>query len=202
MIEAALPYHHGNLRAALIRAALEAFEQGGSDGVSLRGLAETVGVSRSAPYSHFRSKRELMAAIAEVGFERFVAEMERVDDAADARGRFLAIGTGYLRFALENPGLFKLMFSAELATLKGVGDLEQTSARAFGVFQQGLDAYLRHCGGAGPASPTLQTLAWSSVHGLAFLLLEDRLPFHPEQPMDVVAEVTGLFADMMLTWVA
>jgi AcrR family transcriptional regulator len=200
MMETALPYHHGDLRAALIRAALEAFEQGGSDGVSLRGLAETVGVSRSAPYSHFRSKRELMAAIAEVGFERFLAEMERVDESANARERFLAIGAGYLRFALENPGLFKLMFSAELATLKGVGDLESKSARAFEVFQQGLNAFLAQGGGVGTASPAMQTLAWSSVHGLAFLLLEKRLPVRAEQPMALTREVTSLFTDMAEAW--
>ena len=200
MMETALPYHHGDLRAALIRAALEAFEQGGSEGVSLRGLAETVGVSRSAPYSHFRSKRELMAAIAEVGFERFLAEMERVDEAADARERFLAIGAGYLRFALENPGLFKLMFSAELASLKGVGDLESKSARALEVFQQGLNAFLVHGGGVGTASTAMHTLAWGSVHGLAFLMLEDRLPVRPEQPMALTREVTSLFTDMAEAW--
>lgn len=202
MMETALPYHHGDLRAALIRAALEAFEQGGPDGVSLRALAETVGVSRSAPYSHFRSKRELMAAIAEVGFERFLAEMERVDAAADPRERFLAIGAGYLRFALENPGLFKLMFSAELASLRGVGDLQGKSARALALFQQGLDAFLIHGGGTGTASTAMQTLAWGSVHGLAFLLLEDRLPVRPEQPMALTRDVTSLFTDMAEAWLA
>ncbi len=201
-VQSAQPYHHGDLRAALIRAALEAFEREGSEGVSLRGLAETVGVSRSAPYSHFRSKRELMAAIAEVGYERFVAEMERVDDDANDRERFLAIGEGYLRFALENPGLFKLMFSADLALLKGVGDLENKSARAFGVFQQGLNAFLIHGGGAASASTALQTLAWSSVHGLTFLLLEERLPVRPEQPIVLIREVTGLFADMAEAWLS
>tara|TARA_R110002124_G_C8934326_1_gene512244 strand:- start:855 stop:1469 length:615 start_codon:yes stop_codon:yes gene_type:complete len=191
-------YHHGDLRAAIIRSAMAALERDGPEGISLRGLAETVNVSRSAPYSHFRNKREVMAAIAEIGFDRLIDEMQRVDgDAPDARLCFLGVGAGYIRFALENPGLFKLMFSADLVSLRSVGDLDQRSARAYAVFRQSLDAFLLEIGRAAPASPTLQALAWSSVHGLAMLLLEDRLPGPPERPMDLAHAVTGMFVELI-----
>jgi len=191
-------YHHGDLRAALIRSALELLERVGPEQVSLRGLAEAAGVSRSAPYNHFRDKRELLAAVAEVGFGRFAQEMLEGDSAGrNARERFLDVGRGYARFALNNPNLFKLMFSAELASLKALGQLQAASDETQSIFRTALDAFLEERGGAAPASMQLQTLAWGCIHGLSLLLIENRLSVPPRDPHQLVAQVTELFTDMV-----
>jgi AcrR family transcriptional regulator len=90
-------------------------EERGLDALSLRSIAARVGVSHTAPKNHFDGLRGLLTAIATVGFERHAAEMRRgVEDAAPGRARLDAACNGYVRFALENPELFKLMFSSTL----------------------------------------------------------------------------------------
>lgn len=201
MARAGQPYHHGDLRGTLVRTALEMLERAGPEELSLRGLAEAAGVSRSAPYSHFRDKRALLAAIAEVGFDRFAEEMSRSETPApDAETRFLDIGRGYVRFALRNPSLFKLMFSAELASLKDLGELRAKGERTQDIFRAGLDGFLRDCGAPTPAGPAMQTLAWSTIHGLSLLLLEQRLPPASAGHAGLVEEVTALFTEMVRSW--
>lgn len=198
MINDPRPYHHGDLRGALVRAALELLERAGPEQLSLRGLAETAGVSRSAPYSHFADKRALLAAIAAVGFERFAEEMlDPAYGAPDARARFLRTGRGYARFALRNPNLFRLMFSAQLTELRETGELKARSDRAYAVFRDSLNEALRESGAPSPASPALQALAWSCIHGLSVLLIEDRLLRRSSSEEVLVGQVTELFTELI-----
>ena len=108
-------YHHGDLANALIVAALAAVEQAGPDAVSLRDLAQTLGVSRAAPYRHFADRDALLAAVAARGFDDLNAGYETAL-AAEGGGRekLRAAGRVYLDFAKRRPGLFRLMFESDL----------------------------------------------------------------------------------------
>jgi AcrR family transcriptional regulator len=107
-------YHHGDLANALIAAALKAVEQGGVEAVSLRDLAQSLGVSRAAPYRHFADRDALLAAVAARGFEDLVAGYEAALEApGDGLEVLRGAGNVYLEFAKRRPGLFRLMFDSD-----------------------------------------------------------------------------------------
>jgi AcrR family transcriptional regulator len=112
---AARPYHHGNLREALLRAGERALEAGGARDLSLRELAREVGVSHAAPRRHFADKRALLDALAESGFDQFGARLAAASEAAgaDFDARLRGLAHAYVAFAGEHPALMELMFAAK-----------------------------------------------------------------------------------------
>lgn len=186
-------YHHGNLREALVATALEILERSGPSELSLRKLAAAAGVTRGAPYAHFRTKRELLYAISDAGFDQLAGAMAELDPSASSRDRFLRTGRGYVAFAIHNPSLFRLMFSAELAPAPGAGK----TRHAFDLFRESLANFLAENAPGTVPSPALETMAWSLVHGLAILLLDNRLPGSAEQHPSLIDEVTASFADQL-----
>jgi AcrR family transcriptional regulator len=109
-------YHHGDLRRALIEASIELIADEGISALTLRGVARRLGVSHAAPRHHFSDKAELLAAIAIEGFEAFAkAQQEALVGITDPWDRFRCLGITYVRFAVENPPRFRVMFSRELA---------------------------------------------------------------------------------------
>jgi AcrR family transcriptional regulator len=111
------PYHHGNLRAALLHGAERTLRDRGADALSLRELAREVGVSHAAPRRHFADRQALLTALAEAGFDRLGAELRRAlaavgaDASFDARLRTAA--RAYVRFATDDAALLGLMFAAK-----------------------------------------------------------------------------------------
>src|SRR6201991_1831635 len=105
------PYHHGDLRRAIVRAALEILSETQSLEFSLRELARRAGVSHNAPYKHFAEKRELLAAVSAAGFEaltkRMGAEAAKLDH---PRAQLFAVLRAYVHYGVENPALYRLMF--------------------------------------------------------------------------------------------
>jgi AcrR family transcriptional regulator len=159
-------YHHGDLRAALIRSAAALVNDRGLAGVTLREVARRAGVSHAAPYHHFSSKASLLAALAAEGFANLDAALARAEArvGADPRARLEAIGVAYVRFALAKPEMFRAMLRA---SAKDVG-----SGGPFGRLLRGV----RDCLAASP-SPARDPLpvalfGWSTVHGLAALWLD------------------------------
>ena len=106
-------YHHGDLRNALLTAAIAILEEQGLDALSLRAVAARAGVSHGAPAHHFPTLKALLTAVATASFVRFEKTMleERVKAAADPRSQLAAAGDGYVRFARDCPQQFRLMFS-------------------------------------------------------------------------------------------
>jgi AcrR family transcriptional regulator len=160
------PYHHGNLRQTLLEVALRILEREGEAGLGLRDLARAVGVSPAAPYRHFDSRAALLEALAVTGFQRFSVRMEEVatsqpdDDMA-------AMGKTYVMFALQNPNLFRLMFSPQLKKDARPG-LRMAADVAFDT--------LRHAVGGDAGTGRIKALAaWAKVHGLAVLLLDGQI---------------------------
>ncbi|MFD2647863.1 TetR/AcrR family transcriptional regulator [Devosia albogilva] len=175
------PYHHGNLRQALLEAALVLLERDGEAGLGLRDLARAVGVSPAAPYRHFASRAALLEALAVTGYRRFTEAMEAVA-ASDTLDPATAMGRTYVKFALDNPNLFRLMFSPQLKRDKLPG-LRMAADAAFRT--------LRHViGGDVRANRVAALAAWARVHGLAVLLLDGQIAI--EAGEDIEALVTEI----------
>jgi AcrR family transcriptional regulator len=185
-------YHHGDLRRALVDAALTLLEAGKEP--TLRAVARQAGVSHTAPYHHFPDRRSLMAAVA----EEALLGLRDATQAAAAAGppeplaQLLEIGVAYVRFAVENPVRFRLMFSAELAERSDLPGLQSASAEAYGVLQ---NAVRRMYGPRAQEDAVAVTSlgAWSKVHGLAMLILDDQVPSGKDP------EIAALIARQVLT---
>jgi len=155
-------YHHGDLRAALVTAALALLETG-ETAPSLREVARAAGVSAMAPYRHFSDRAALLAAVADEGFAALRTRLLAADDAPDSRRALVAQGRAYVDFALAHSALFRLMFSREKA----------------GGVPEGETAYTvlaNRVAQLAPDRAEAATLAaWGLVHGLATLLLDAKV---------------------------
>ena len=127
------PYHHGNLRTALLAQAEKTVRERGVQELSLRELARDVGVSHGAPRRHFSDRQALLDALAEAGFERLGAELRSaVDDAGDDfQARLRATGAAYVRFATRDAALLELMFAGKHGEHSGA--LNEAAERSFAV---------------------------------------------------------------------
>jgi AcrR family transcriptional regulator len=162
------PYHHGDLRRVLLQAAVEAILESGPATVSLRDLARRAGVSHAAPAYHFGDKAGLLTALAADGFWRLAATLR---EAHETTGSFLEVGVAYVRFAVTHRAHFEVMFHPELYRPDDpeVSRARQASrALLYGPLASEPD----------PGSDELRTgvAAWSLVHGLATLWLNQNLP--------------------------
>jgi AcrR family transcriptional regulator len=159
--------HHDGLRDRLIAAALQLLAEGDASSVSLRAVARRAGVSAMAPYRHYADKESLLAAVAAQGFAQLRAALEDADgQAADTREALLAQGAAYVRFALSQPALFRLMFGPERRTTHPA--LKASGETAYGVL-----ARRAAVGRPDPQDAARHALAcWALVHGLAGLLLD------------------------------
>lgn len=176
------PYHHGNLRDALVEAAVEVVREGGPEALSLRELARRVGVSHAAAYRHFADREALVDAVAERAMHALTAAMERrlaeVDDADPvrrARCRLFATGAGYVEFALAETGLFRLLFTAYPDPPEGKGEGKAAGEDPYGLLGAALDDLVA----VGYLRPDVRLGAdvtcWSAVHGFAVLNTEGPL---------------------------
>jgi AcrR family transcriptional regulator len=165
-------YHHGDLPAALLRAAAKTLEKRGPGALSLRETARRAGVSHNAPYRHFPDREALLAALAAEGFA-VLGERLR-----DQPGR--SMGDAYVRFALEQPQRFRLMFGGQLPMAK----YPQLRAAAQGAHQALVEAFKEL-----PRPERAAAAAWSLIHGLSQLLLDGH--FAPADRAAFVQEVLG-----------
>jgi AcrR family transcriptional regulator len=167
-------YHHGDLRNALIGEALKLLERQGDSDFTLRELAQRVGVSAAALYSHFADKSALLAALATVGFTRLGSALQAaVREDRDPLDQFLHMGSGYVRFGMEHPALYKLMFaSEELAASHG--EYPELQAAGDAAFDLLTDMLGRMQGGGflRAGDPEADGLSvWAHVHGLTSLII-------------------------------
>jgi AcrR family transcriptional regulator len=167
-------YHHGDLRTALLLAAGKTLEAKGISGLSLREAARQAGVSHNAPYRHFPDRESLLAALAAEGFAILARDLE-------AAGR--EMGAAYVRFALEHPQRFRLMFGG-LLPITGHAGLQASARRAY---QALVDSLKNNKDIKNPEIAA--AAAWSLVHGLSHLLLDGH--FAQEREEDFMKQVLG-----------
>jgi AcrR family transcriptional regulator len=170
-------YHHGDLRRALIDQALKTIDTHGVDELTLRGVGDALGVSRTALYRHFSDKQSLVAAVAREGFRAFrVALVAAWEGAGRGLPGLDAMGEAYLRFAVAHPAHYRVMFGRFVESkLRDPALLEE----ADGAFQALLGALLQlqRDGLARQDDPLVQArFVWSVVHGLAMLTIDGQLP--------------------------
>ena len=178
-------YHHGDLRPALIQAALRTIQRNGVGALTLRGVGDDLGVSRTALYRHFADKAALMRAVAAEGFRALQASLvEAWDGAGRGEAGFEAMGVAYVRFAVANPSYYRVMFGGFLDRASPDAELGSAGAAAFQVLVDALQA-LQRDGRVRADDPLhLARFVWAVVHGVAMLVIDGLLP--PER-MDVEA---------------
>jgi AcrR family transcriptional regulator len=161
-------YHHGDLRTALVRAAMELLEESGETALSLRAVARRAGVSPAAPYRHYADREALVSAVAAVGYRELAKRLAAADPSPSTPKQLASVAIAYVQFALERPALFRIMFGEpcdrdndeRVAATAAVSAYVRSIARR--TFQQA-DA------------EALTTAIWALVHGLAFLHLDGKL---------------------------
>lgn len=164
-------YHHGDLRTALVRGARAILEREGLASLSLRACAREVGVSHAAPLHHFHNLAELLAAVAASGFVDFVSALDEGSrDRLDPYDRLFEMGISYVRFAEQNPALYRVMFGSDTPHIQS-GALGDAMRAAWEQL------YLSVCNAAGKDNaPANATLVWAIVHGHAMLLAARCMP--------------------------
>ena len=168
------PYHHGDLRQALVRSALEILSEAGVAGLSLRAAARRARVSAMAPYRLFADKEALLAAVAEYGFRELTTRLTTAAaTAADPRTGLAALGVAYVLFACDQPSLFKLMFGPMIEQKSGYPALDEAGGACFNALRQAVAAakFFASDSDAGDVS----LACWSLVHGLSALIVDGRL---------------------------
>jgi AcrR family transcriptional regulator len=177
-------YHHGNLRQALLDAALKQLVSQADDALSLRELAKSLGVSIAAVYRHFPSKDALLAALAVEGFRRLVEEWEMHLPSADevgAEARFQRLGEMYVRYALNTPALYRLMFLQN--DLRAFPELHDAAGECFHYVLDAARGTVRQAGADDKWSFATANAAWSLVHGYVMLTLGGRLADYVDTPL-------------------
>lgn len=187
------PYHHGDLRRALLKAARRLVVRKGAANVSLRAIAREAKVSAAAPYHHFADREALLAAVAASGFESLTSAMETASatsEGDDPLGRLQAVGIAYVSFAVKDPEIFRLMFSGLLSDRGRFPELQAASDCTWDVLLGLLPSGRQ---GAGEdILPSVALATWSTVHGLAFLLIEGMLneETRAAEPEEIARQVT------------
>jgi AcrR family transcriptional regulator len=179
------PYHHGDLRSALIAEARRELEAVGVHDMSLRQLARAVGVSEAAPSRHFDGKMGLLAAIAASGFQDLIALRRQALDRIEGKlARAYEMMRIYVTFAQEHKGLFDLMIGPRVVRKTDYTELAEAANESFELFAASVRDYAREYGWASSDMGLVTHAAWSVEHGLATLIIGERLNAE-DRPIDV-----------------
>ena len=184
-------YHHGNLREALIDAALNLIAQKGPAGFTFADAARSAGVSSAAPYRHFRDRDALIADVARRGFELFEAHLEAAWNGGQPEPfkAFEAVGRAYLSFARNEPAYYSAMFEAGVSPETDAG-LRQAAERAFAVLRRASEALSAHAPAEQRPPALMMSLhIWALSHGIASLFARGdagrrTLPMTPEDLLE------------------
>ncbi len=185
-------YHHGNLKEALLEAALDLIAKKGPAGFTFADAARSAGVSPAAPYRHFRDRDELLSSIAQRGFEQFESVLTAAwdDGRPDTVSAFERVGKAYLAYAREEPAFYSAMFESGVPVVANPA-LMAASERAFSVIRAAAErlAALTPPGAARPPALMMALHIWSMSHGVASLFARGdaarrKLPMAPEDLLE------------------
>lgn len=183
-------YHHGNLRQALVDAALELIEEKGPTGFTLSEAAKQAGVTPAAVYRHFEGRDDLIAEAARQGYEIFADLMEYAYETGQpsSLASFEATGRAYLAFARKYPGHYVAMFESGISTNR-TADLAQVANRAISVLERAAEALSEHIPPEKrPPAQMFSAHIWAMSHGVVELFARGapgtRSPFSPEDLLE------------------
>jgi AcrR family transcriptional regulator len=188
------PYHHGDLRDSLLTAAEQALAELPLQQVSLREIARRAGVSHAAPKHHFASLGQLLGEVAARGYDRFVetlytAANRDIDQSPEAR--MIAMARAYLRFAVENPAVYGLMFGKREHVVETTPHLATAMLAAWAQLENQVADLVGQA-----RAPYGAVTVWAHVHGLAMLRLERKLPPHVNPDLAIEALTRSLIAGL------
>jgi AcrR family transcriptional regulator len=189
LMSAKAAYHHGDLRAALVRAALELLEESGESALSLRAVARRAGVSPAAPYRHYADREALVSAVAAVGYRELAERLAAAHPSPSSPEQLASVAIAYVQFALERPALFRIMFGEPCDR-----DNDERIAATATVSLYVRRIVERSFPQADPEA--LATAIWALVHGLAFLHLDGKLD--ASTPTVVAERVTAAIQTLLM----
>ena len=170
------PYHHGNLRRALLDEALATIKAEGVDRLTLREIGARLGVSRTALYRHFADKRALLAGVATEGFRALRQQLVSAwEEGGRGREAFEAMGVVYVRFAVTNPAHYRVMFGGFVDPQACDPELAAEAAGAFQALVDALSSLQRDALVRGEDVVTMARFVWAVVHGVAMLGIDGQL---------------------------
>ena len=173
------PYHHGDLRRAVIDGATAVIAEHGPAALSLRELATRIGVSHGAPAHHFGDRAGLLSAIAAEGYELLAEALEVARD----EGGFLDVGLAYVRFAIDHPAHFQVMYQPSLYRSDDPGVVAARARAAAALYGSAATVEA--------AAPTMHVglAGWCLMHGLATLWLADNLRAVTDDPIELARSI-------------
>ncbi len=170
-------YHHGNLRRQLIETALDIISEHGLEKVSMRGLGQRIGVSRTAPYRHFKDKSALLCVIAEEGYRKLTRELNNTNTCLsdDSVTRLMNVGIAYVEFAVSNPVHYQMMFGNEIREDNRTPELVKAGEKAFNELLSAVKVCQdeRRIKQLNPF--IIANTLWSMVHGISSLLIDGQV---------------------------
>ena len=170
-------YHHGDLEAALVEAAINLVRKYGPDQLSLRAVSADVGVSPSASYHYFKDKDDLVSAVGKVLFDQLGSMQEKAiakvkgKSAETARKRFEAMGYAYFEWATSEPNLYRLIFGGFCEH-----EMDNHESKAWKLLSNGLDELLNHGVIDKKSRIGGEVIVWTAVHGASSLAIEGLMP--------------------------
>jgi AcrR family transcriptional regulator len=187
-------YHHGNLKEALVRAALELIAEKGPAGFTFADAARFAGVSPAAPYRHYRDRDALLADVARRGFDEFASALSKAwdDGRPDVLAAFDRVGKAYLDFAKREPAYYSAMFEAGVP-VDADPQLREAGDRAFGVLREAAERLVALMPAHGrPPALMVALHIWSMTHGIASLFgrgdaARRALPMPPEELLEAAS---------------
>ncbi len=186
-------YHHGDLRPALIKAAIELIAEKDVSSLSLREVARRVGVSHAAPYRHFADKQALLAAVAQEGFQGLTNALNAAKQEAPKHPwqQLETSGVAYVQYAIAHPSHYRVMFGSYRSNKRDVYPcVVAASQQAFAILVNIITEGQMQ-GAIRPGEPKqLAWVAWSLVHGLAMLIIDGQLPLSDPADIASVAHLT------------
>jgi len=163
-----------DVRSSILEASIALMNEGGLGSLSMREVARRAGVSHKAPYHYFADREAILAELAGDGFDRLYDYMvSAIGLARDKAGKNRAMGEAYIRFALNNPEVFRLMFRCEMVDLANYPEAKEKADKCFQLVADTLGAVITADKTSADLAPVIA--AWSTAHGLATLMLEGKL---------------------------
>ena len=184
-------YHHGDLASALVAAAADLIDEAGAEAVTLRKVAQRVGVSAAALSHHYRDKEAMLAAVAESSFRDLHDALSRVGGDHAAEPALRSVMSAYVDFALRRPERFRFMFEARFLDPGQHAVSSAASLACYGLLRDKVSAVF------GPRSQTASLGIWSVVHGLSVILMTSRIPAS-DRPAGPDAKVVELICEWIL----
>ncbi len=176
------------MRQRILKAAMQLFAKGGYENVSMRRIAAKIEYSPGTIYLYFKNKNDIMLQLCYQGFEQLLALQEKLNNITNPLERLRVGGRHYIAYALENPELYELMFATKEIVQEPPLDQESVPLKAFRNFETNVRRCLDAGVFSGGNAEATAIALWSMLHGLASLLIKQRLLFLPEEKLDEIVQ--------------